>query len=134
MEPHRRPYRIDNPRRRRQAGITALAGLLLATVFGVVGLAALKITPLYVQGMRVNTVLADLKEDLEGRGQTSVSNIRNDLNSRLYVEGITLRTDGLSITPGTNGYTVRVEYDNRSRFLANIWFLVIIDEQIEIRR
>jgi hypothetical protein len=111
-----------------------LAGLLLATVFGVVGLAALKIAPLYVQGMRVKTVLADLKEDLEGRGPMSVANIRNDLNSRLYVEGITLRGDGLSITPGTNGYTVRVEYDNRSRFLANIWFLVIIDEQIEIRR
>ena len=133
MEPHRRPYRIDNPRRRRQAGITALSGLLLATVFGVVGLAALKITPLYVQGIRVKTVLADLKEDLEGRG-TSASNIRIDLNSRLYVEGISLRGDDLTITPGMNGYTVRVEYDNRSRFLANIWFLVLIDEQIEIRR
>ncbi len=134
MEPHRRPYRIDNPRRRRQAGITALGGLLLASVFGVVGLGALKIAPLYVQGMRVKTVLADLKEDLEGRGATSVSNIRNDLNRRLYVEGISLRGDDLTITPGMNGYTVRVEYDNRSRFLANIWFLVLIDEQIEIRR
>ncbi|MEE9571170.1 MAG: DUF4845 domain-containing protein [Gammaproteobacteria bacterium] len=134
MEPHRRPYRIDNPRRRRQAGLTALSGLLLATVFGVVGLAALKITPLYVQGMRVRTVMADLKEDLEGRGATSVANIRIDINSRLYVEGISLRGDDLTITPGRNGYTVRVEYDNRSRFLANIWFLVLIDEQIEIRR
>ena len=134
MEPHRRSYRIDNPRRRRQAGITALAGLLLATVFGVVGLAALKITPLYIQGVRVKTVLADLKEVLEGQGPTSVSNIRNDLNSRLYIEGITLRGDDLTVTPGMNGYTVRVEYENRSRFLANIWFLVLIDEQIEIRR
>ena len=134
MEPHRRPYRIENPRRRRQAGITALGGLLLATVFGVVGLAALKITPLYIQGVRVKTVLADLKEDLEGQGPTSVSNIRNDLNSRLYIEGITLRGDDLTVTPGMNGYTVRVEYENRSRFLANIWFLVLIDEQIEIRR
>lgn len=133
MEPHRRPYRIDNPRRRRQAGITALGGLLLASVFAVVGLAALKITPLYVQGMRVKTVLADLKEDLEGRG-TSASTIRNDLSSRLYVEGISLRGDDLKITPVTNGYTVRVQYDNRSRFLADIWFLVLIDEQIEIRR
>ena len=133
MESHRRPYQIKNPRRRRQAGITALGGLLLASVFAVVGLAALKITPLYVQGMRIKTVLTDLKEDLDGRG-TSASSLRLDLSSRLYVEGISLSRDDLKITPGTNGYTVRVQYDNRSRFLADIWFLVVIDEQIEIRR
>ncbi len=133
MEPHRRPYRIDNSRHRRQAGMTALGALLLASVFGIVGLAALKITPLYVQGMRVKTVLADLKEELDGRG-TTASNLRLDLSSRLYVEGISLGRDDVKITPGTNGYTVRVQYDNRSRFLADIWFLIDVDEQIEIRR
>ncbi len=133
MEPHRRSNRIGSPRLRRQAGITMLGVLLLATVFGTVGLAALKITPLYVQGMRVKTVLADLKEELDGTGTTAGS-LRLNLDSRLYVEGIQLDPGAANITPGTNGYSVRVQYDNRSRFLADIWFLIAIDEQIEIRR
>ncbi len=133
MEPHRRPYRINHRRHRRQAGITALGGLMLAVVFGTVGLAALKITPLYLENLRVKAVLNDLKEDQDGKG-TTASSLRFDLSSRLYVEGISLRPDALEITPGGNGYTVHVRYDNRTRFLADVWFLIVVDEQIEIRR
>ena len=106
------------PAQRRQAGITTLGFLLLATVFGIVGLAALKITPLYVQGMRVETVLADLKTELDGKG-TTAGNLRLNLSSRLYVEGISLTPDAVKITPGTNGYSVRVQFDNRTRFLIS---------------
>ena len=60
--------------------------------------------------------------------------LRNDLASRLYVEGIRLEPEAIKITPGANGYNVSVQYDNRARYLADIWFLVVIDEQIEIRR
>jgi hypothetical protein len=107
---------------------------MLATVFGLVGLAALKITPLYIQGLRIRTVLDDLQEELSGRGTTTANALRLELSSRLYVEGVTLTRDDVKITPAQSGYNLRVQYDNRSRFLANIWFLVVIDEQIEIRR
>jgi hypothetical protein len=113
--------------------MTALGFLLLAIVFGSFGLAALKVTPLYLQGMRVKTVLADLKEELDGSGATAGS-LRLNLGSRLYVEGIALEPEAVRITPGTNGYSVRVQYDNRTRFVADLWFLIAIDEQIEIRR
>ena len=133
MEPHRRPHRITDPGHRRQAGITALGFLTLAIVFGIVGLAALKITPLYLEGVRVKAVLDDLKEEQDGKG-TTANNLRLDLASRLYVEGVTLHPDALKITPGGNGYTVHVQYDNRTRFLADVWFLIVVDEQIEIQR
>ncbi|MEE8238297.1 MAG: DUF4845 domain-containing protein [Gammaproteobacteria bacterium] len=133
MEPRRRSYRIDNPGHRHQAGITALAALMLATVFGLVGLAAIKVTPLYVQGMRIRTVLEDLKEELDGRG-TTANALRLELSSRLYVEGVRLSREDVKITPAPSGYNLRVQYDNRTQFLADIWFLVIIDEQIEIQR
>ncbi len=133
MEPRRRSYRINNPRHRHQAGITALAALMLATVFGLVGLAALKVTPLYVQGMRVRTVLEDLKEELDGRG-TTANALRLELSSRLYVEGVTLSREDVKITPAPSGYNLRIQYDSRTQFIADIWFLVVIDEQIEIQR
>ena len=133
MEPRRRSYRIDNPRHRHQAGITALTALMLAAVFGLVGLAAIKVTPLYVQGMRIRTVLSDLKEEVDGKG-TTASALRLELSSRLYVEGVTLSREDVKITPAPSGYKLRVEYDRRTQFLSDIWFLVVIDEQIEIQR
>ena len=47
--------------RHAQAGITALGFLILATLVGVVGLAVLKVTPMYIKNMRMN-------DDLERRG------------------------------------------------------------------
>ena len=133
MEPHRRPYRIDKSRHRRQAGVTALGFLILASVFGTIGLAVLKITPLYLQSIRVKTVLADLKEEVDGMG-TTANSLRLNLSSRLYIEGISLDSSAVKITRGPSGYTVQVQYDNRTRFLADVWFLVVVDEQIEIQR
>ena len=133
MEPHRRPNRLNGSILRRQAGITALGFLILAIVFGSVGLAVLKVTPLYVQGMRVKTVLSDLKTEMDGSG-TTANNLRLNLSSRLYVEGIQLEPEDVKISPGTNGYNVRVQFDNRTRFVDDIYFLVAVDEQTEIRR
>jgi hypothetical protein len=133
MESYRRQNRLNCPAHRSQAGITVLGFLLLATVFGSVGLAALKVTPLYLQSLRVKTVLSDMQAEMDGKAATS-NGLRNDLTSRLYVEGIRLAPDAIKISPGTNGYSVSVQYDNRARYLADIWFLVLIDEQIEIRR
>jgi len=133
MESHRRPYRLAGPSHRRQAGMTALGFLLLAIVFGSFGLAALKVTPLYLESIRLKTVLSDLKEELDGTGTTAGS-VRLNLASRLYIEGMALGPEAVKITPGTNGYDVLVQYDNRTRFIGNIWFLVAVDEQIEIRR
>ncbi|HEY5623271.1 MAG TPA: DUF4845 domain-containing protein [Gammaproteobacteria bacterium] len=116
-----------------ESGITLLSFLFLATVFGAVGLAALKVTPLYIQGVRVRTVLSDLKTEMDGKGATA-NNLRLNLTSRLYVEGIALDPEDVRITPGNNGYNVRVQFDNRTRFVDDIYFLVAVDEQTEIRR
>ena len=133
MESHRRPYRLAGPGHRRQAGIPALGFLLLAVVFGSFGLAALKVAPLYLESIRLKTVLADLKEEVDGAGATAGS-LRLNLASRLYIEGIALGPEAVKVTPGTNGYSVLVQYDNRTQFVGDIWFLVVVDEQIEIRR
>jgi hypothetical protein len=106
---------------------------MLASVFGVVGLAAIKIAPLYVDNLRVRAVLADLKEEADGQGMTE-GNLRLSLSNRLYIEGVTLRPGSLKITPVGSNYNVSVKFDNRTEFLADIWFLIVVDEQIEIRR
>lgn len=133
MEPHRNRYSVIQSSPRRQAGMTALGFLMLATVFGLVGFGGIKLAPLYMQKMRIGTVLEDVKSELDGTG-TTTGTLRRTIVQRLYVEGINVAPEDLDITPTNVGYTVGIQYDNRTAYLADISFLVEIDQQIEIRR
>jgi hypothetical protein len=117
----------------RQAGVTALGFLLLATVFGLVGFGGIKLAPLYMQKMTINTVLNDLKEEYDGAGATTAA-LRRTLVQRLYLEGIRIDPEDIVISPTNVGYNVGIEYDNRASFIADVSFLVAVDERIEIRR
>lgn len=131
------PYRTENRLRRygphRQAGITAIGFLVLASVFGLMGFAGLKIAPLYINKMRVDSVLTDIEREFQGSGQNAQS-IRYELESRFYVEGLEIPRQNVSINPVRNGYQVHVQQENRSQFLSDLWFVVVVDEKVEIRR
>ena len=120
------------PLRRRQAGITLIGFLLLAAVFGTVGLAVLKIVPLYMERMRIGTVLGDLQSELATGGNTAQS-IRLALQSRFYVENLAALESGeLDITRQGQGYLVSINRESRTPFVADLYFVVVIDEQVEI--
>lgn len=135
MESHRHGNRlIDQSGRRRQTGITLIGFLLLAVVFGTVGLAVLKIVPLYIEKMRVGAVLEDLQEEL-GTGGNSVPAIMNALNSRFYIENLKdLTADEVDIVRQGEGFTVTINRESRASFLADLYFVVVINEQVEISR
>ena len=56
--------------RHRQRGVTAIGMLILVCVFGVIGMAVLKITPLYLQHLRLATIMDDVHDELGGTGTT----------------------------------------------------------------
>lgn len=119
--------------RRRQAGVTVIGFLILAGLFGVVGYAGLKLVPIYLQNMRLSTVLDDVRDELDGSGATP-GQIRTAVGRRFDVEGINLPRDNVKIDQASNGYQLRIQYENRTPFISDIWFLVTFDKQVEIRR
>lgn len=119
--------------RRRQAGVTVIGFLVLASLFGLVGFAGIKLVPMYLQYYRLDTVLDDVRREMEGRNATP-GQIRSALNRRFDVEGITLPRESVNINQSKAGYAVRIEYENRSRYIADIWLLVTFDKQVEIPR
>jgi uncharacterized protein DUF4845 len=133
MESHRHGHRMTGATRHSQAGITALGFLILALLVGVVGFAVLKVTPMYIKAMRMNTVLEDVARDLSGNGPTPQS-IRYELAKRFSVEDVNIDEDALKITQSKNGYTLRVQYDERASYIANMYLLVAYDKQVEITR
>jgi hypothetical protein len=119
--------------RRSQAGITALGFLCLALLVGVVGLAAVKVTPMYIKTMRMDTILDDVVRDLSGNSPTPQS-IRSELSKRLSIEDINLDVQGFKITQIQNGYSLRVTFEERATYVADIYLGMTYDKQVEIHR
>jgi Domain of unknown function (DUF4845) len=133
MEPNRQGHRVTGGSRHGQAGITALGFLILATLVGVVGLGVIKIVPIYIKNMRMNTILEQIQSELSGQGATP-STIRVALAKRFAVEDINMDIDALKITQSKDGYTLRVNFESREPYIADIYLLVVYDRQVEIRR
>jgi hypothetical protein len=119
--------------RHSQAGITALGFLILALLVGVVGFGVIKVVPMYIKNMRMSTILEDVQRDLSGNGPTPQS-IRYELAKRFSVEDVNLDIDALKITQSKNGFTLRVQYDERASYIANVYLVVAYDKQVEITR
>jgi len=119
--------------RRSQAGITALGFLCLAILVGIVGMGVLKVTPMYIKKFRMNTVLTDIERELSGQGATPAS-IRAELSKRFSVEDIRLDVNAPKIVQSKNGYSLRVTYEERATYVADIYLLIAYDKQVEIRR
>jgi hypothetical protein len=134
VEPNRQKHRLSGAATRRgQAGITAIGFLFVAGLVGVVGFGGLKLVPLYMQNMRLSTVLDDVRKEMEGKNVTA-GQIRTALSRRFDVEGIQLPPESVKINQARNGYDVHIQHDNRTPYIADIWFLVTFDKQVEIRR
>jgi hypothetical protein len=133
MESDRTGHSMRRSSPRRQAGVTVIGFLLLAAVFGAIGLAVLKIVPLYLEKMRVRTVLEDLQTELSS-GTNSVQSIRLALEARLYVENLRIPREEVQIAREGEGYVIRIDREARAPFIADLSFVVDIDEQIELGR
>lgn len=133
MESDRQRHRMTGATRHSQAGITALGFLILAMLIGVVGFAVMKVTPMYIKNMRMTTIMEDVQRDLSGQTPTPQA-IRNELARRFSVEDINLDIDAMKITQSKSGYTLRVQYDERASYIANMYLLVAYDNQVEITR
>jgi hypothetical protein len=133
MESHRHGHRMTGPTRHSQAGITALGLLILASLVGVVGLAVVKVAPMYINNMRMTRVLDDVADEMSGQNATPQS-IRNELQRIFIVEDIRLASDELKIAPSKNGYSVSVQYEKRASYVADIYLLMAYEKQVEITR
>lgn len=134
MDSYRARYRLKHRQApRREAGITVIGLLFLVAFIGFLGLAALNIAPLYLQRMKITSVLDDVQDQL-ATGSNSVAGIRTALNDRFYVESIRVEASEMSIVREGEGFTVHVMKELRKDFMADLWFVVMIDEEIQVAR
>jgi len=122
--------------RNRQQGMTAIGMLVLAAILGLVGFAALRLTPIYLEHMKVLQILSDVKVELDGQ-ETSLARLRASIENRLNIEsvyGLKVKDFKITKTSMSGGYVVQAKYDRRTNYVANIYLLAEFDDTVEILR
>jgi uncharacterized membrane-anchored protein YhcB (DUF1043 family) len=120
--------------RSKQTGITFWSFLLIAVVAVIIGFAALKLTPVYLEYMRVNQMLNDLKKQYDGQ-EVTVAMIQTAISKRLEIEAVgQTDTKDFEISKTEDGIEVRAQYQRTVPYLANLSLLASFDKAVEIRR
>ena len=120
--------------RDRQRGITAIGFLIIAIMVASIGFAALRLTPIFLENMKIVSVLEDVKKDLDGTNP-SIQQIKSAIGKRLNIEMVrTIKKQDFKVKKSEVGYSVRVQYDSEAPYIANVWLLVRFNDAVEIRR
>jgi Tfp pilus assembly major pilin PilA len=118
----------------RQQGMTLIGMVIVAFIGGIFVLAAIRLIPLYLEYMKIDSALVAMKADLDG-SNAGPAQIRTSLERRFDIDDVkTIRPRDVIIERTPNGYHVRADYEGRAPFIANIYFVIDFDKAVEVTR
>ena len=119
---------------RRQEGMTTLGLIILVAFVGMFAFAGLRLTPVYLNYMKVLGVLNGVHEEFEGTNP-SRSAIRSSISRRFDVESVSeITARDVTVTSVDKGYEVRANYTHTAPFISNVSFAVQFDKAVVVRR
>ena len=118
----------------RQAGMTMLGFVILVTFVGLIGFGAIRLTPIYLNYVKVVGVVNGVYDEFDGKN-TNRSAIRRSIQRRFEVESVGVITArDVNVTTVDGGFEVSAKYDHTSPFIGNISFTVHFDKTVLVRR
>jgi len=119
---------------RRQAGMTTMGLIILVLFVGVFAFAGIRLTPVYLNYMKVVGVVNGVVEEFDGTG-ASRSQIRSSISRRFDIESVSeISARDVKVTAKDGGFEVEAAYPHKAPFISNIYFLVEFDKRAMIRR
>ncbi len=127
--------RIENHRcKHRQAGMTTVGLLILVAFIGLFAFAAMRLTPVYLNYMKVASVISGVQEEFDGAG-ASKGAIRTSISRRFDIDSVAVITaKDIEIKAVGNGYEISAVYSHKAPFIGNVSFVVDFDERALIRK
>lgn len=117
-----------------QAGATLLGYIILTLFIGVFAFGAIRLTPVYLNYMKVVGVVDGVFEEFDGQNPSRAA-IRSSISRRFDVESVSVITyRDVSVTAVDGGFEVAATYDHTSPFIGNISFTVHFDKTRVVRR
>ncbi len=118
----------------RQAGITTLGLIILVAFVGLFAFAGIRLTPVYLNYMKIVGVVEGVREEFDGAG-ASRSAIRSSIARRFDIESVAMITaKDVKVTKVDGGHEVAATYSHKAPFIANVNFVVDFDKRALIRR
>ena len=114
--------------------MTTLGFLILVVFLGLFAFAAIRLTPVYLNYLKVVGVLDGVQQEFDGQNPTRAA-IRTSINRRFDVESISvLEKREVKVTADSGGFIVEAQYDHTTPYMANLHFTVRFDKQVMVRR
>jgi hypothetical protein len=119
---------------RRERGITALGMLILVVFVGLFAFAAIRLTPVYLNYLKVAGVLNGVHDEFDSQNPT-IAAIRKSISRRFDVESVSeLTARDIQVKQQDGGFMVIAQYDHTTPFISNVYFTVRFDKSTLVRR
>jgi len=119
---------------RREHGMTTVGLIILVSFMGLFAFAALRLTPVYLNYMKITGVINGVFEEFDGRNPTRGA-IRTSIMRRFDVDSVAqISARDVKVTAVDGGFEVRAQYDHVSPFISNVSFSVHFDKKVLVRR
>lgn len=119
---------------RRQAGATLLGYIILVAFVGVFAFGAIRLTPVYLNYMKVVGVVEGVYDEFDRQNPTRAA-IRSSISRRFDVESVAIITHrDVTVTAVDGGFEVAAIYDHTAPFIGNISFTVHFNKTAVVRR
>jgi hypothetical protein len=118
----------------RQAGITTVGFLILAVFIGLFAFAGMRLSPVYLNYMKVVGVLDGVFKEFDSQNPSRAS-IQKSIRRRFDVESVSVITArDIKIVNESGGFRIEAVYDHMAPFIANVSFSVHFDKKVLVRR
>ena len=118
----------------RQTGMTTLGLVILVAFVGLFAFAGIRLTPVFLNYMKVASVISGVHEEFDGQGPTK-SAIRKSIARRFDIDSVSvIKAQDVEIKTVDGGFEVSATYSHKADFIGNVSFLVDFDERAVIRR
>ena len=118
----------------RQRGMTTLGLTILVAFMGLFAFAGLRLTPIYLNYMKISGVVSGVQKEFDGTNATRTS-IRASISRRFDIESVgEIAARDVKVSKVDGGHEVAATYSHKSPFIANVSFIVDFDKRAIIRR
>jgi hypothetical protein len=119
--------------RSKQTGVTLIGWIILLIPIGICVYAGIRLTPVYLNYMKVARTLEQVKGEFKGGDAGNASSIRVAVEKHLNVESVDYPDikDIKIARDGTN-WVVSASYDDQAPLFANMSILVSFDKSVTL--
>jgi hypothetical protein len=119
--------------RRHQHGITFIGWLFLLTPVAICAYAAIRITPVYLNYMKVTHTLESITTEIPNETAT-VDGIRGTIGKHFQIDSLDYPdVKDLKITRDNGTWKIEANYEDQAPLFANVAILITFDKVVKLK-